>query len=86
MLKKVLSVVLALVLALGVLAVATSAASASDLQTALNSLPSEYNAQFYNESTQAAILEARNIISGKQNAHLYASAKQLFGELDTEEE
>ena len=59
MLKKVLSVVLALVLALGVLAVATSAASASDLQTALNSLPSEYNAQFYNESTQAAILEAR---------------------------
>lgn len=59
MLKKVLSVALALVLALGVLAVATSAASASDLETALNSLPSEYNAQFYNESTQAAILEAR---------------------------
>jgi len=59
MLKKVLSVALALVLALGVCAVAVSAASASDLQTALNKLPSEYNAQFYNDNTQAAILEAR---------------------------
>ncbi len=59
MFKKVLSVALALVLALGVLAVAASAASASDLQTAYNALPSEYNAQFYNEETQAAILEAR---------------------------
>jgi len=59
MLKKVLSVVLALVLAMGVLFVATSAASAADLQAALNALPNEYNAQFYNESTQAAILEAR---------------------------
>lgn len=59
MLKKVLSVVLALVLALGVLAVASSAASASDLETALGKLPSEYNAQFYNDTTKAAILNAR---------------------------
>lgn len=59
MLKKVLSVVLALVLALGVLAVVSSAASASDLETALGKLPSEYNAQFYNDTTKAAILEAR---------------------------
>lgn len=40
----------------------------------------------FDQETEAAILEARNIISGKQNARLYASAKQLFGELDTEEE
>ena len=59
MLKKVLSVVLALVLALGALAVVSSAASASDLETALGKLPSEYNAQFYNDTTKAAILEAR---------------------------
>lgn len=59
MFKKVLSVVLALVLALGVLAVAVSAASSADLQTAYNALPSEYNAQFYNDNTKAAILEAR---------------------------
>ncbi len=59
MFKKVLSVALALVLALGVLAVATSAASASDLQAAYNALPNEYNARFYNAETQAAILEAR---------------------------
>ena len=59
MLKKVLSVVLALVLALGALAVVSSAASASDLETALGKLPSEYNAQFYNDTTKAAILDAR---------------------------
>lgn len=59
MLKKVLSVALALVLAMGVLVVASSAATATDLSNILNSLPDEYNAQFYNESTEAAILEAR---------------------------
>lgn len=60
MFKKVLSVALALVLALGVCAVAASAATTSQLQKALESLPSEYNAQFYNDSTKALILEARS--------------------------
>lgn len=59
MLKKVLSVVLALVLALGVCAVASSAATAKTLQEFLDKLPSEYNAHFYNDETEALILEAR---------------------------
>lgn len=59
MLKKVLSVVLALVLALGVCAIAVSAATSSQLQSVLKKLPSEYNAQFYNDDTKAQILEAR---------------------------
>jgi hypothetical protein len=59
MMKKVLSVALALVLALGVCAVAVSAASATDLEKALAKLPSEYNAQFYNDNTASAILAAR---------------------------
>lgn len=59
MLKKVLSVVLALVLTLGVCVVAASAASAADLEELLAQLPSAYNAQFYNEDTEAVILNAR---------------------------
>ncbi len=59
MLKKVLSVVLALVLTFGVCVVAASAASASQLQELLEQLPSEYNAHFYNNKTEALILEAR---------------------------
>lgn len=60
MLKKVLSVVLALVLALGVCAVASSAATAQTLQELLDKIPSEYNAHFYNDDTEALILEARS--------------------------
>lgn len=59
MLKKVLSVVLALVLTLGVCVIATSAATATDLQTMLTKLPSEYNARFYKDDTSALILQAR---------------------------
>lgn len=59
MLKKVLSVVLALVLTLGVCAIAVSAATAGDLQTALSKLPSDYNAKYYNDDTVAAIAAAK---------------------------
>ena len=40
----------------------------------------------FNQETEAAILEARNIIAGKQNIRRYASAKNLFEELDAEED
>ena len=39
--------------------VAASAATTAQLQTKLESLPSAYNAQFYNEDTEAVILNAR---------------------------
>lgn len=59
MLKKVLSVVLALVLALGVCAVAASAATASQLEDILSHLPNERNAHYYKDATEANILAAR---------------------------
>lgn len=59
MLKKVLSVVLALVLALGVCAVAASAATASQLEELLQHLPNERNAHYYKDATEAQINEAR---------------------------
>ena len=40
----------------------------------------------FNKETEAAILEARDIISGKQDARRYSSAKELFDELDAEAE
>lgn len=40
----------------------------------------------FNKETEAALLEARDIISGKQNARRYSSAKELFDELDAEVE
>lgn len=40
----------------------------------------------FNNETEAAILEARDIISGKQDARRYPSAKELFDELDSEVE
>ena len=40
----------------------------------------------FNKETEAAILEARDIISGKQDARRYSSAKELFNELDAEVE
>ena len=40
----------------------------------------------FNQETEAAILEARDILSGKQDARRYSSAKELFNELDAEVE
>ncbi len=40
----------------------------------------------YNSETEAAILEARDIMLGKQDVHRYSSAKELFDELDAEAE
>lgn len=61
MVKKVLSVVLALVLALGVCAVAVSASTTDDLNKLLTMLPSDYNARFYNDETSAAIANAKEV-------------------------
>lgn len=38
----------------------------------------------YNKETEAAIAEARKIISGKQNTRAYRSAEELFADLDKE--
>ena len=59
MLKKVLCVVLALVLALGTMSVVGFAATADDLAAAVAKLPDDYNAQFYNDETVAAIKAAK---------------------------
>ncbi len=40
----------------------------------------------FNKETEAAMLEARDIISGKQDARRYSSAKELFDDLDAEVE
>ena len=40
----------------------------------------------YNKETEAAMLEAREIIAGKQDARRYSSAKELFNDLDAEVE
>ena len=40
----------------------------------------------FNQETEAAMFEAREIISGKQSARRYSSAKELFDELDAEDE
>ncbi len=40
----------------------------------------------YNQETEAAMLEAKDIMSGKQDARRYSSAKELFDELDAEAE
>ncbi|MBQ8783224.1 MAG: hypothetical protein IJZ57_05585 [Clostridia bacterium] len=60
MLKKVLCVVLSLVLALGAVSVAAFAATADDLAAAVATLPDDYNAQFYNDKTVAAIKAAKD--------------------------
>lgn len=90
MAKKVLSVVLALVIALGVCAVAVSAATTSELNEILASLPDDYNARFYNDKTVDAISAAKTaaaaaIASGSQsdidNAYaLCEAAKTLVEE------
>jgi len=48
--------------------------------------PFSVKQQRFNKETEAAILEAREIMSGKQDAHRYSSAKVLFDELDAETE
>ena len=40
----------------------------------------------YNQETEAAILEARDILSGKKDTRRYSSVKELFDELDGEAE
>ena len=47
-------------------------------------LPFEMKDPNYNAETEAAIYEARDICSGKIPAKSYASAKELFEELDRE--
>ena len=59
MLKKVLCVVLSLVLALGAMSVAAFAATADEIAEAVAQLPNDYNAQFYNDETVAAIQAAK---------------------------
>lgn len=59
MLKKVLCVVLSLVLALGAMSVGVFAATADEIAEAVALLPTDYNAQFYNDETIAAIQAAK---------------------------
>ena len=40
----------------------------------------------FNQETEAAILEARDILSGKKDTRRYSSVKELFEELDAEAE
>lgn len=69
MLKKVLCVVLSLVLALGAMSVGVFAASADEIAAAVAKLPTDYNAQFYNDETVAAIQAAKAAAAaGAENA------------------
>ena len=47
-------------------------------------LPFEVRLPRYNRETEAAIREAREILSGKKAAKAYGSAQELFDELDAE--
>lgn len=47
-------------------------------------LPFEVKQPRYNAETEAAIKEARDILSGKTSAKRYSSARALFDELDAE--
>jgi DNA-damage-inducible protein J len=49
-------------------------------------LPFQMKQPHYNAETEAAMQEARNIMSGKIKAKSYASADELFAELDAEYE
>ena len=40
----------------------------------------------YSKETRSAIMEAREILSGKQDTRHYSSARELFDELDAEDE
>lgn len=49
-------------------------------------LPFEVKQPRYNAETEAAICETRNIMSGQAPAKQYSSARELFAELDAEED
>jgi len=49
-------------------------------------LPFEMKQTRYNAETEAAMQEARDIMSGKKKAKSYSSADELFAELDAEYE
>jgi len=49
-------------------------------------LPFEMKQPRYNAETEAAMQEARDIMSGKKKAKSYSSADELFEELDAEYE
>jgi len=49
-------------------------------------LPFEMKQPRYNADTEAAMQEARDIISGKKKTKSYSSADELFEELDAEHE
>jgi DNA-damage-inducible protein J len=49
-------------------------------------LPFEMKQPRYNAETEAAMHEARDIMSGKKKAKSYSSADELFEELDAEYE
>ena len=40
----------------------------------------------YNKETEESMLEARGIIAGKQDARRYSSTRELFDDLDAEDE
>ena len=48
-------------------------------------LPFNVRLPRYNQETEIAIQEARDIMSGKVEAKSYSSARELFDELDAEE-
>ena len=50
------------------------------------SLPFEMKQPRYNAETEAAMQEARDIVSGKKKSKKYSSADELFTELDAEYE
>ena len=47
-------------------------------------LPFAVEVPRYNRETELAMIEAREIMSGKREARRYSSAKELFDELDAE--
>ena len=49
-------------------------------------LPFNVRLPRFNQETEAAIQETRDIMSGKVEAKSYSSARELFDELDAEEE
>ena len=48
-------------------------------------LPFAVEVPRYNRETELAMIEAREIMSGKLDARRYSSTKELFDELDAEE-
>ena len=48
-------------------------------------LPFAVEVPRYNRETELAMIEAKEVMSGKREARRYSSAKELFDELDAEE-